>query len=126
MISLVIDLCKTAIDYVVKNKEINLVTRLRISEILLEISQILEDTANKLSKDEYPHANCSVMEKLSEHLHFSLIDYVPQDDLDQLYVKLKEASQLEKQFSIRKTPEVIPNILKISGEFKAMSIILKI
>lgn len=91
MLSLAIDVCKAVIDLITKNKEIKSEEKLKISEILEEISKVLLDTADKLSKDEYPHYNCAILEKLSEHLHFSLLDYIPQEQLDELYTSLKNA-----------------------------------
>jgi hypothetical protein len=126
MLSFVLDLCKYVIEQVTKNKEIKLETRLRISTILFEISSILQDTADKLKKDEYPHANCVAMTSLSNNLHFILIDLVDMDVLDKLHNLLIEASQVEKQFAIRKEPNTIPMIEEAAGEFKAMSLILKV
>lgn len=126
MLTDVINLCKDIINFVQKKKEINLENRLRISSILEDISKILDDTANKLLIDEYPHSNCVIMERLSENLHFHLIDYVSSEELDRLYIIMKEASQIEKQFALRKEKDTISEIQRVSGEFKALSIFLKI
>lgn len=125
MWSLIIDVCKTVIDLISKNEEIKLETRLRVSSILSEISDVLSDTAEKLKNDEYPHSNCIVMERLTNNLHFILIDLVSADILDNLYSLLIEASQIEKQFAVRKESNTIPRIEEVSGEFKAMSLFLK-
>jgi hypothetical protein len=126
MFGIVIDICKSVIDLVSKDKEIKLEKRLRISQILSEISSILQDTADKLKKNEYPHANCAAMTSLSNNLHFILIDLVNMDMLDNLHHLLVEASQIEKQFALRKELDTIPKIEEAAGEFKAMSLILRL
>ena len=125
MFSIIIDICKSIIDLISKDNEVRLETRLRMSTILLEISQVLQDTADKLKKDEYPHSNCAVMERLSNNLHFILIDLVNMDVLDNLYELLVQSSQVEKQFATRNDPDTIPTIEKAAGEFRAMSMILR-
>jgi hypothetical protein len=125
MFSIVIDICKNVLDFVIQNKTIKNNQKETISNILLEISNILEDTANKLSIGEYPHGNCIVMERLSNNLHFNLIDLVPQEDIDRLHDSLLKSSNLEKEYANRENPETIKSIKMASGEFKSMSILIK-
>ena len=125
MISTVIDICKNIIDFAAKSKEIHEEKKEKISIILNEISSILEDTANKLKNDEYPHGNCVIMEKLSNELHSNLVDYFPEEDINDLHKVLIESSRVEREFADRKEPDTIPSILRASGEFKAMSILIK-
>lgn len=126
MLDLCINLIKDAISLVQKSKEIRKDTKLRISILLEEISNILYDTATKLEKDEYPHFNCSLMEKMTDHLHFHLIDTVPPDQLDHLHKILKESSQVEKQFANRKETNTITSIFDASAELKSISLLLKV
>ena len=126
MLSTAIDLCKSAVDVVLKGKEMRHDTKVRAGILLEEIAKILEDTANKLSVNEYPHFNCALMEKMCDHFHFHLTGAVPEDQLDELYESMKEASQVEKQFAIRHEPDTIPSIFKAAGEFKALGLLLKI
>lgn len=125
MFDIVLDICKSVIDLVHKDQEIKLDTKLRVSSILSEISNILQDTADKLKKDEYPHSNCVVMKRMADHLHFSLIDLVNMDVLDNLHKVLIESSEVEKQFALRKELDTIPKIEEAAGEFKAMAMILR-
>lgn len=126
MLSIAVDICKTIIETLRKSKELRLDDRLRVSTILEEISKIILDTAEKLKIDEYPHYNCALLEKLSERLHFHLIDFVKPADLDNLHDTLKEASQIEKTFALRKEPETIPSLEEAAAEFKTLSILIKI
>lgn len=126
MIGTVVDICKSFIDFILKNKEIQNERKEKISKVFEEISLILQDTSDKLKQDEYPHGNCVVMEKLSFNLKHQLSGIISDSDLYQLSSALSEASQLEKEFALRKESETIPTIERASGEFKAMSILLKI
>jgi hypothetical protein len=125
MISEIIDVCKSIIDYTLRNNEIKEQKQEKISSLLLEISEILNDTAEKLSKDEYPHDNCVVMQRLSTELHSNLLEFLPKKDVNVLKDSLMEASQIEKQFTLRKDIDTIPSIKRAAGEFRVMSILLK-
>ena len=126
MLSTAIELCKSTIDLFYKSKETRHDTKLRVGILLEEISKILTDTADKLSKDEYPHFNCALMEKMCDHLHFHMTGVISEEQLDELHLVLKEASQVEKQFALRHEPNTIPSIYKAAGEFKALGLLIKI
>jgi hypothetical protein len=126
MFSTAIDLCKSVIDLFYKSKETRQDTKLMVGVLLEEISKILTDTADKLSKNEYPHFNCALIEKMCDHLHFHIKGIVPEEQLNELYVALKEASQVEKQFALRHEPDTIPSIYKAAGEFKALGLLIKV
>lgn len=126
MLSTAIELCKSTIDLFYKSKETRHDTKLRVGILLEEISKILTDTADKLSKDEYPHFNCALMEKMCDHLHFHMTGVISEEQLDELHLVLKEASQVEKQFALRYEPNTIPSIYKAAGEFKALGLLIKI
>ena len=125
MISTVIDLCKSIIEQVRNEGVLRLETRLRVSSILEEMSSVLKDTAVKLEKDEYPHYNCVLMENFANQLHFHLIDHVKPNELDELHTQLINASQVEKQFALRKEPETIPELYKVAAELKTISMFMK-
>lgn len=126
MLSVAIDLCKNIVDIIQKNKSANQQSKIRISEVLNEISNILEDTAKKISEDEYPHMNCQVMKNFANELHFYMMDYLNNDKIDQLHKTLIEASEIEKTYALRKDPETIPTLYEAAGEFKALSILIKL
>lgn len=125
MISIIVDLCKSIIEEVRRDTDIRLETRLRISSILEEMSDIIKDTASKLEKDEYPHYNCVLMENFANQLHFHLIDHVKPEKLDELHQQLISASQVEKQFAHRKESKTIPELQKVAAEIKTISMIMK-
>lgn len=126
MLEFCIGLLKDTIDFVIKKKEINEQKKMKVSLVLEELSDIVKNTADSLSKDEYPHFNCSLMEKMSDRLHFYLIDYVPTEQLDELHRLLKESSQIEKQFALRKEENTIKKLYDSSASLKSLSLLLKI
>lgn len=126
MISVAVDICKFIIETLKSDDELKFDEKLRISSILDEISKILLDTSKKLKEDVYPHYNCVLLEKLSDRLHFHLIDLVNPQELDRLHSVLIEASQIEKTFTLRKESTTIPMIESAAAEFKAMSMLIGI
>jgi len=97
-----------------------------VSSFLLEISNILEDTHSKLIKDEYPHNHCVVLERLSEKLCDVLQYYVDKNEVDILYQKLLESSQIEKLFYEREDKTKLEELQKTAGEFKVLSMTIKL
>jgi hypothetical protein len=127
VISQIFDVAKTFLQFILINKDIQKEKKERISETLLEISLILDDTAEKLLKDEYPHNNCVVMERLSTNLLDIVKEYLPENiSYDSAHKVLIEASQLERHYANRKDDITIPTIQKAAGEFKTLSIISKL
>jgi hypothetical protein len=126
MLDVCISLLKDSVDLLVKSKEMKSENKMRVSILLGEMSSILEDTANKISKNEYPHFNCALMEKMSNHLHFQLKDFIPEVHLNELHKSLIEASMVEKQFVNREDGETIPSIFNAAATFKTFSLLLKI
>jgi len=126
MIDTCIGLLKDVIDLVVKNKQIEKENKFRVAIILEEMSKVLEDTATKLSKNEYPHFNCALMDKMSDHLNFRLTNFVPKEQLEELHNSLRDASQVEKQFATREEPQTISSIYEAAATFKTFSLLLKV
>lgn len=126
MLSIAVDLCKFIIEKLTEENELRFEEKLRISLILEEISNILNDTSNKMLSDEYPSQNCLILEKLSDRLHFHLMDYISIQECDNLHSLLKESLQVEKQFAQRHETDIISKIQNASAEFKVISMMLKI
>jgi hypothetical protein len=126
MLDTCIGILKNVIELLVENKIMMRENKVRVAVLLEEMSKILEDTAKKLSEGKYPHFNCSLMEKMSDHLNFYLTDFIPEKELNELHVSLKEASQVEKQFAVRDEPSTIPSIYDAAANFKAFSLLLKV
>ena len=126
MFSLFFDLLSKVVEIIKNNNEMDRLKKLDISDILSDISSILLDTSVKLSEDKYPHNNCQIMEDLSYSLHISLDGYVDDDTRNKINELLNESSQLEKMYQLRENKEIIRDLMRISGEFKDMSILIKL
>ena len=121
----VIDLCKYGISLFKNNQSDSKEERLRISSVLNDIGSILNDTADKLSLDIYPSDNCIIMERLVSQLLPKILPYIEDEDAERLMGALNEVVYLEKLYVKRKEDDIIPSIKEASGEFKAMSLLLK-
>lgn len=126
MLDTCITLLKESIDFISKQKDKTKEKRIQISVVLQEISDLLRNTGDMLSDDKYPSFNCALMEKMCNHLKYHMSDILPKDQLEELHKSLMEASQVEKQFSLRKETETIPKIYEASAEFKSLSVFIKI
>lgn len=126
MLDTCITLLKESIDFISKQKDKRKEKKLQISVVLQEISELLKNTGDMLSEDKYPSFNCALMEKMSNHLMYHLSGLLPEEQLKGLHKSLIEASQVEKQFTLRKEAETIPKIYEASAEFKSLSLFLKI
>lgn len=124
MFSLLIELVKNIVDVAQKQNTTNIMYREKISITLKEISDVLTDTAEKLKINEYPHANCIILERLSSNLKFYASGLISDNDLVRLNTCLAEASQVEKLFAIRNHVDTIPTIERAAGEFKVLSILV--
>ena len=97
-----------------------------LSKIILEISEVIFDTSEKLKRDEYPHQNCGILTMHSENLSELLKDSIDEKILIQLKEVLDEASQIELMFSRRNEPGLIHSLEEISGKLKALSTLIKL
>lgn len=123
MLDIAVNLCKNVVEFIITNKKLEEEKKKSLSEILNKISEVLENTAQSLKKDEYPHMNCALLDTLSNKLLSVISDYMTKEDAVRLSQVLKQASEIEKQFSIRNEPDTIPEIERSAGEFKAMSLL---
>ena len=97
-----------------------------ISEVILEISEVVADTVEKMKRDEYPHQNCGILMMHSQNLCNLLDGSIDEKILAQLKEVLDQASQIELMFSKRDEPGLIDSLEEISGKLKAFSIHIKL
>lgn len=97
-----------------------------ISEVILEISEVVADTVEKMKRDEYPHQNCGILMMHSQNLCNLLEGSIDEKILAQLKEVLDQASQIELMFSKRDEPGLINSLEEISGKLKAFSIHIKL
>lgn len=65
------------------------------------------------------------MERLSSELRDNIKPYMTDEQCDFLEISLRDVIMIEKQFGNRKDPDVVPSIQRASGEFEAMSLLLR-
>lgn len=126
MLDIAVKLCREALELFLKKQEIEKQHRERVSNLLDEISEILQSTANDLKKNIYPHGNCQILSGLSVKLYGYLLNVVSNEELKVLMDAMNKASEVELLFATRELPETIPTIEKAAGEFKLMSMLLKV
>ena len=55
-----------------------------------------------------------------------MMDYLNTEEIDRLHNVLSEASLIEREFAKRKDPNTIPALYKAAGDFKSLSILIKL
>lgn len=126
MVSELIDACKNIVHLITDVRQQEKEKKMKVSEVLFEISNILSDTANQINNGEYPHGNCVLMQRLAEKLHLVLDGITEPEDNERLKSILLESSNLEKEYANREDPETIQQLERAGAEFKAMGILLTI
>jgi hypothetical protein len=122
---LVLDVVKSGLDLVMKGKKLKIEEREVVSEILLDISQILNSTVEKFKKNEFPHSHCQTLQILANNLHGTLKPHLDPGQAQILIESLGEASLVEREFAFRHEPETIQVLEIAAGSFKAWSLLIK-
>lgn len=125
MFSLLVEVCKHAVDVFLRNKRNKRDKKIEIAIILDGISELLIDTANKLEKDEYPHENCVIMGRLADQLNKNLSPFMTEEEVQRLHQCLSEVVFIENQYALRHQKDTLPSIRRAAGEFRAMALLLK-
>lgn len=120
------DLIKWTVELFVRERVEGRENLKHISEVILEISEVVADTVEKMKRDEYPHQNCGILMMHSQNLCNLLEGSIDEKILAQLKEVLDQASQIELMFSKRDEPGLINSLEEISGKLKAFSIHIKL
>lgn len=72
--------------------------RERVAAWLQELSEVIQDIADKIELNDYPHNTCAQMEIMVEHFPNIVDDLIPPKKLDKLVRALKASTQVEKLF----------------------------
>lgn len=97
-----------------------------VSVLLSQISDLLLNVVNDLENDNYPHFSCSIMQSLTKEFHQKVKVVLEKEKSDYLENLLIQSSFLEKEFALRKEPNTIIKLKEVAGEFKAISLLLKV
>lgn len=126
MFNTIIDLVNFFIGVHKFDEEIEQREKTRISDMLQNISDILKDTHNKLTTDTYPHDNCRVLEILCGELKNVIDPYLSDEQKTLLINSINESVNIEKLYHERQNNEVLEQLLYSSGEFRALSLLIKV
>lgn len=97
----------------------------KVADILENISGILKDTYNKISSDNYPHDNCKVLEILCNQLQSMISNYLSEEQRELLTYSISQSINIEKLYHERQDKNKLEQLLISSGEFRALSMIIK-
>lgn len=109
-------------DYIKSDKE----DKEKVSVLLNDMSDLLMSVVKDLENDIYPHSSCSTMKVLTSEF-YNKIKFILDDDKS-VYLEylLIQSSLLEREFALRKEPDTIIKLNEAAGEFKAISMLIKI
>lgn len=123
-----IELGKTIFELFSKQKQLEREQKERVAKICEDVSKILEETCHELSTDQYPHGKCKVMEILSYNLMKEIREtkVLHEEKCYQLETALVLSAKLEGEYANRKDPNTIIELAMASGNFKALSLLLRV
>lgn len=125
MFSTIIDVVSLFINVYNNEETKELTKKSRVADVLENISEILKDTHDKIMSNTYPHDNCRVLEILYKELQSIVEPYLSEHEKNMLLNSILDSINVEKLFHQRENKEIMEQLLLSSGDFKALSIILR-
>jgi hypothetical protein len=98
----------------------------KLSEFLLQISDLLQETALSIESGVYPHGSCAALSSCSNSIMDILKDKIEAEKGEKLAKTLDEACIVEREWAFRDDSITIKKLLEASGEFRAAAMITKI
>lgn len=126
MFSIILDSVKFFIDSLDKKAEKDEIHVEKVADTLEKISDILKDTYEKISNDIYPHDNCRILEIFCNQLEGLIKSELSEDNKKLLIDSIRESTNIEKLYYKREDGETLERILISSGDFKSMSILIRL
>jgi hypothetical protein len=105
--------------------------RERVAAWLQELSEVIQDIADKLEFNDYPHNTCAQMEIMIEHFPSIVDDFIQPKKLDKLVKALKASTQVEKLFGEisnmkqKDRDEKISILLTASGKLSGLASVIR-
>jgi hypothetical protein len=105
--------------------------RERVAAWLQELSEVIQDIADKLEFNDYPHNTCAQMEIMVEHFPSIVDDFIQPKKLDKLVKALKASTQVEKLFGEilnmkqKERDEKISILLTASGKLSGLASVIR-
>lgn len=122
---LVLEILKGGIDVLMKSKKLRTEERETLSNILSDVSQILNSTVEKFKQNEFPHSHCQTLQILAQNLQSSLKSHLDPDQTSMLMNALEDAVLVERDFALRHDPKTIQTLEIVAGTFAAWSLLVK-
>lgn len=72
--------------------------RERIAAWLQELGELIQDVADKIELNDYPHNTCAQMEIMVEHFPLIVEDILPKEKIEELTENLKSVCCVEQLF----------------------------
>ncbi len=105
--------------------------RERVAAWIQELGEIIEDVANKLELNDYPHNTCAQMEIMVDHFPLVVGDLVHKKKIETIQEILRSSSQIEALFGEAQNvdkeqrDDMINTLLRASGKLQGLASIIK-
>lgn len=100
--------------------------KLRLSELFLEISNVIKEVHIKLLNDKSPINSCYVLTTITNEVHSILYKYLDKDKSDELLNMLHKCVEIEQLYNERKDAKMLQYLDESSAHFKALNILYKV
>lgn len=98
----------------------------KIGSKLFAIHDLLNQTADDLENNIYPHGNCEALRVVTEELKPLLEPHFDIEKVNEIYKMMMNASNVELDFAKRGEPQTIILLRRASGTFLGLSISYKL
>lgn len=105
--------------------------RERVAAWIQELGEIIQDVADKLETNDYPHNTCAQMEIMIEHFPLVVGDLVHDTKIETIQTALKDSTRIEALFGEAQNADkeqrddMINTLLRASGKLQGLATIIR-
>lgn len=105
--------------------------RERVAAWLQQLGELIQDIADKIELNDYPHNTCAQMEIMVDHFPLIVDDLLEEEKLKTITEMLKSCTQIEQLFgemnNVKKKEcdKMIVQLLNASGKLQGLASIIK-
>jgi hypothetical protein len=105
--------------------------RERVAAWLQQLGELIQDIADKIELNDYPHNTCAQMEIMVDHFPLVVDDLLEKEKLKTITEMLKSCTQIEQLFGEMSTlkkkerDKMIVQLLNASGKLQGLASIIK-
>lgn len=105
--------------------------RERVAAWIQELGEIIQDVADKLEINDYPHNTCAQMEIMIEHFPLVVGDLVHDTKIETIQTALKDSTRIEALFGEalnadkEQRDDMINILLRASGKLQGLATIIR-